>query len=154
MFAMKSSKENFLEGNFWVTEIPCRFKIHTKGHYGTGWLVHKKLCSWRRAFAAATAATSSAPCTPPRRAIAAKSGCYFQENCALANGEGLNGVLRVMKTTTLWAGSSAWGPSINYVVSKSAIFDPLPLLFVFLISKMGNYWPPSPLETTWFMAGP
>ena len=28
-------------------------------------------------------------------------GCYFQENCALANGEGLNGVLRVMKTTLL-----------------------------------------------------
>ena len=96
----RNEKEvNFLEGNFWVTEIPCRFTILTKGHYGTGWLVHKKLCSWRRAFAAA-AAISSPPCTP-RRAIAAKSGCYFQENCALANGEGLNGVLRVMKTTLL-----------------------------------------------------
>ena len=26
-----------------------------------------------------------------------------------------------------------WGPSINYVVSKSAIFDPLPPLVVFFI---------------------
>ena len=82
---------------FSVTEIPFRFTILTKGHYGTGWLVHKKFYSWLRAFAA-TDATLSPLCTP-RRAIAAKSGCYFQENCALAIGEGLNGVLRVMKTT-------------------------------------------------------
>ena len=102
-------KVNFFQGNFWVTEIPFRFTILTKGHYGTGWLVHKKFYSWRRAFAAA--ATSS-PLWAPRRAIAAKSGCYFQENCALANGEGLNGVLRVMKTT-LWASSACcWCPMI------------------------------------------
>ena len=32
------------------------------------------------------------------------------------------------------------GPSINYVVSKSAIFDPLsPFLVVFLLSKIGNF---------------
>ena len=47
-----------------------------------------------------------------------------------------------------WIGQSStnWqldkGPSINYVVSKSAIFDPLPLLVVFLLSKIGNFWPP------------
>ena len=35
------------------------------------------------------------------------------------------------------------GPSINYVVSKSAIFDPL-LLVVFLLSKIGNFCPPPP----------
>ena len=37
----------------------------------------------------------------------------------------------------------------NYVVSKLAIFDPLPLFVVFLLSKIGNFWPPSPpIETT------
>ena len=31
------------------------------------------------------------------------------------------------------------GPSINYVVSKSHIFDPSPLLVVVLLSKIGNF---------------
>ena len=31
------------------------------------------------------------------------------------------------------------GPSINYVVSKSVIFDPLPLFVVFLLHKIGNF---------------
>ena len=29
------------------------------------------------------------------------------------------------------------GPSINYVVSKLAIFDPFPLLVIFLLRKIG-----------------
>ena len=40
-------------------------------------------------------------CAPGFAARCFQRGCYFQENCALANGEGLNGVLRVMKTTLL-----------------------------------------------------
>ena len=32
----------------------------------------------------------------------------------------------------------------NYVVLKLAIFDPLPLLVVFLLSKIGNFGPPPP----------
>ena len=38
------------------------------------------------------------------------------------------------------------GPSINYVLAKSAIFDPL--LVVFLLSKIDNVRPPFPPETT------
>ena len=41
-----------------------------------------------------------------------------------------------------------WTPSqplgINYVVSKSEILTHFPLLVVFLPSKIGNFWPPSP----------
>ena len=35
------------------------------------------------------------------------------------------------------------GPSINYVVTKLTIFDPL-LLVVFLLCKIGNFWPLPP----------
>ena len=48
----------------------------------------------------------------------------------------------ISKSITL----NAKGPSINYVVSKLAIFDTLPpLLIVFLLCKIGNFDPPSPL---------
>ena len=38
-----------------------------------------------------------------------------------------------------WVIAAGKGPFINYVVSKSAIFDSLPLLVVFLLSKIGNF---------------
>ena len=38
-------------------------------------------------------------------------------------------------------GLATTGPSINYIVSKSAISDPLPPLCC--LSKVGNFWPPS-----------
>ena len=49
----------------------------------------------------APAGAASAARAAARALYDAKRDCYFQENCALANGEGLNGVLRVMKTTLL-----------------------------------------------------
>ena len=42
------------------------------------------------------------------------------------------------------------GPSINYVVSNSAILDPSPPLGVLFLGKNGNFWTPPllPYETT------
>ena len=62
------------------------------------------------------------------------------------------GVFLVQYRTVWWSK----GPSINYVVSKSAIFDPLPpplssflLSRVYLVNRLWGYPPPPlPTETT------
>ena len=48
---------------------------------------------------------------------------------------------RIRKLHRLWKTWKGKGPSINYIVSKLAIFDPLSDFVVFLLSKIGDFEP-------------